>query len=58
MDIKDKYIELTTMKTSDSLVIELNKYSKTILDKYKDIIFESYKALPVISNQKMNELKN
>ena len=55
MDIKDKYIEVTTMKTSDSLVIELNKHSKAILDKYKDVLFEDYKALPVISNQKMNE---
>jgi len=43
------------MKTSDSLVIELNKHSKAILDKYKDVLFEDYKALPVISNQKMNE---
>ena len=42
-------------KTADSLTIELNKYSKAILDKYKDIHFENYMALPVISNQKMND---
>ena len=54
-DIKEDYIEITTVKTADSLVIELNKHSKAILDKYKDVAFEGNKALPVISNQKMNK---
>ncbi len=54
-DIKGNHIEVTTVKTADSLIIELNKYSKAILDKYKDIHFENDKALPVISNQKMND---
>ena len=35
--------------------IELNKNSKKILNKYKDIPFEHYRALPIISNQKMND---
>ena len=39
-DIKEDYIEVTTLKTSDSLVIKLNKYSKTILEKYQDVVFE------------------
>lgn len=54
-DIKDNHIEITTVKTADSLIIELNKHSKSILDKYKDIPFENDKVLPVITNQKMNE---
>lgn len=54
-DIKNNYIEIITIKTTDSLVIELNNHSKAILDKYKDVPFENSKALPVVSNQKMNE---
>ena len=54
-DIKGDHIEVTTVKTSDSLIIELNKHSKAILDKYKDVVFEDDKVLPVITNQKMND---
>jgi len=54
-DIKDSHIEVTTVKTADNLVIELNNHSKAILDKYKDVAFEHDKVLPVISNQKMND---
>ncbi len=54
-DIKDSHIEVTTVKTADSLIIELNNHSKAILDKYKDVHFEHNKALPVITNQKMND---
>ena len=54
-DIKGDHFEVTTVKTSDSLIIELNKHSKAILDKYKDVAFEDDKVLPVITNQKMND---
>lgn len=54
-DIKEGFIEITTIKTTDSLRIELNKHSKAILEKYKEFQFSNDKALPVISNQKMNE---
>ena len=54
-DIKDDHIEVTTVKTSDSLIIELNNHSKAILYKYKDVAFEDDKVLPVITNQKMND---
>ncbi|MDV3928754.1 integrase [Elizabethkingia anophelis] len=54
-DIKENHIEITTVKTSDSLVIELNKFSKAILEKYKNVHFEGDKVLPVISNQKTND---
>lgn len=54
-DIKGNHIEVTTVKTADSLIIELNNHSKAILDKYKDVHFEHDKVLPVITNQKMND---
>lgn len=54
-DIKHNRIEITTVKTTDNLVIELNKRSKEILDKYQDFEPDSFRALPVITNQKMNE---
>lgn len=51
-DIYDDAIHITTQKTNDKLTIELNGYSRNILAKYEDL--EGEKALPVISNQKMN----
>lgn len=45
----------TTIKTHDTLTIELNKYSKAILDKYANVPLPDDRALPVISNQKMND---
>lgn len=53
-DIKENHIEVTTVKTADSLIIELNNHSKAILEKYKNIAFQDQKVLPVISNQRMN----
>lgn len=54
-DIKGDTIEITTVKTADSIIIELNKHSKAILEKYINDIFTEDKALPVISNQKTNK---
>ena len=54
-DIKGDHIEVTTVKTSDSLIIELNDHSRAILEKYKNAEFENDEALPVITNQKMND---
>lgn len=54
-DVKDGYLEITTLKTADNLIIELNSYSRKLLNKYFDVEFEHNKALPVISNQKMND---
>lgn len=54
-DIKNGEIHITTIKTDDTLTIELNDYSSAILAKYADVIYPDNKALPVISNQKMNE---
>ncbi|WP_077417994.1 site-specific integrase [Chryseobacterium sp. JV274] len=54
-DIKDNHIIVSTKKTSDHLVINLNDYSRTILKKYEDKVFPNDCALPVMSNQKANE---
>jgi len=53
-DIKENHIEVTTIKTTDSLTIELNSYSRAILNKYKDSHFDNNKALPVVTNNNMN----
>ncbi len=54
-DIKKDEIQITTIKTDDSITIELNDYSRDILNKYKNEVYPNNKALPVISNQKMND---
>jgi integrase len=52
-DVQKERIAVITQKTVDPLYIELNKYSTALLKKYEDLPIS--KALPVISNQKMNE---
>ena len=54
-DIYEGYIRVITKKTNTALKIELNKHSREILDKYKSFEFSDDKALPVISNVKMNK---
>jgi integrase len=54
-DVKDNHILIVTKKTVDGIKIELNKYSKALLAKYKNISFRKDKVLPVISQQKMND---
>jgi len=51
--IKDGFIQTTTIKTGETLTIELNNYSRAILEKYKDLPTD--RVLPVISNQNYNE---
>lgn len=53
-DIKSGHIEVTTIKTADSISIELNDVTKAILEKYKDAPFGDNKALPNYTNQAMN----
>jgi len=53
-DVRSTFISIVTQKTSNSLKIELNMFSKAILDKYKNVHFPNDKVLPVISNVKMN----
>lgn len=51
VDIVNDKITVVTKKTGDTVNIELNKYSKAILYKYKD----DPKPLPIITNQKLNK---
>lgn len=53
-DVKGDHIEVTTVKTADSIAIELNDLTRAILDKYKDIPFRDDRALPFYTNQAMN----
>lgn len=52
-DIKDDCIEVVTLKTHDRLTIDLNDYSRAILNRHKNT--DGERAMPVISNQKMND---
>ncbi len=54
-DVIGDCIYITTQKTNDRLPINLNKYSKAILAKYKKEKYPNGQALPVITNQRMNE---
>ena len=47
-DIKGDHIEVTTVKTADSISIELNDVTKAILEKYNSAPFNDNKALPNI----------
>ncbi len=49
--IKNGEIRLTVKKTKKPLIVPLNRYSKTILEKYKDLA----SPIPMISNQKFNK---
>ena len=53
-DIKGDHIKITTVKTADSISVELNVITKAILEKYKEISFNGDKALPNYTNQAMN----
>lgn len=53
-DVKNGSIEVTTVKTADSIVIELNQKTRSILKKYELVDFPENKALPVMQNQPMN----
>lgn len=49
-DIEGDIIKVVTEKTGDTIRIELNKYSRAILEKYED----DERPLPVPANQRMN----
>ena len=54
-DIDGETLYITTQKTNDRLPIDLNKFAKDILEKYKTLGAKTGLSLPVISNQKMNK---
>lgn len=54
-DVHEDHIKITTVKTAHSLRIELNDMTHAILKKYEHVPYPDNKALPVLSNQKMND---
>ena len=54
-DVISDFINVITEKTDCTLKIPLNAYSRAILQKYEDERYPGNLALPVITNQKMNE---
>lgn len=46
---------ITQQKTAKTVTIELNKYTRAILEKYQEVVLPNDAALPVVSNQKMND---
>ena len=53
-NIHGNSMTLTTIKTADTLTIELNKYAQSIIEKYPRSGKSDY-VLPRISNQRMND---
>jgi len=53
-DVGPASIVITTVKTMDTLEIELNKYSSEILSRYRDRHIDDDRVFPSIANQVMN----
>lgn len=54
-DIHDGNINVITEKTHDAISIPLNKHTRAILDKYKDVAEKTGRCFPAITNQRTNE---
>ena len=54
-DIYADYFRVVTKKTADPLRIELNGWTRAVLARYAGQEFPGGLALPVVSNQKMND---
>ncbi len=54
-NITSSHIVITTIKTADTLRIDLNNYTRAILAKYEAETFPDDAPLPIISNQKLND---
>lgn len=53
-DVKEEHIEVTTVKTADSITIEINDIMRTILEKYGKFPERSGYVFPHYTNQAMN----
>lgn len=54
-DIHKDYFIINIIKTGAEVKIELNDYSRAVLEKYKDAILPNNKALPTIHISKFNQ---
>lgn len=48
-------LHVTTVKTTDTIIIDLNDYSREILDRYRSVRNERGTVFPTKSSQKMNQ---
>lgn len=53
-DIKDDVMTVTTIKTNDTITIELNSHTRAILDKYREFSFPGGRVFPAPTNQEAN----
>ncbi|MCR5760274.1 MAG: site-specific integrase [Bacteroidales bacterium] len=53
-DVKDGHMEVTIVKTTDSIRIDLNDVTRGIIEKYRDYPTEGDRVMPVCTNQVMN----
>lgn len=53
-DIKSDTMVITTQKTRDTLTVEINSYTRKILDKYRPYQFPGNKVFPAPTNQEAN----
>lgn len=53
-DIKDGHMEVTIVKTTDSVRIDLNEVTRGLIEKYRDYPTEGDRVMPVCTNQVMN----
>ena len=50
-DVRDDHIEVTTIKTADSISIEINDMMRSILDKYREMPTKNGLVFPFYTNQ-------
>lgn len=53
-DIKDDVMIVTTVKTNDTITIELNAHTRVILEKYRPYNFPGGRVFPAPTNQEAN----
>lgn len=54
-DVTDNVIDVTTIKTGDTIRVDLNSVSRKILEKYRNVPTIDDVALPICSGQKLNQ---
>ena len=54
-DIRKDTIDVLQQKVGEMVTIDLNQYSRAILEKYKNYHFENDLVFPMLSEQKTNE---
>lgn len=52
-DVKADHLEVTTIKTADSVQIEINDVTRSLLEKYRAIPMKNNRVLPQYTNQAM-----